>query len=87
MHDHLDDLEQGKIYTITFDVNEMYSAQKIKCVKVLIKLRNSIQLEDIDTNEVRWYRSMVSIDLLDEMPVKYLRKQKLEKIEENGNNG
>jgi len=82
MHNHLDELEQGKIYTITFDVNEMYSNQKIKCVKVLIKLKNSIQLEDIDKNEIKWYRTMVSIDLLDEMPAKYLRKQKLEKIEE-----
>ena len=81
MYDHLEDLKQGKIYTITFDTHESYSKQKIKCVKVLIKLENSIKLEDIDTDEIKWYRTDIIIVLLDELPVKYLRKEKLEKIE------
>lgn len=81
MYDHLSDLEENKIYTITYDVNATYSQQKIMCVKVLIKLKNSIKLEDIDSNEIKWQRTMTPIILLDELPIKYIRKEKLEKIE------
>lgn len=86
MRNHLCDLEEGKIYTISFQVNELHSIQKIECVRVLVKLENTIQLEDIDTTEIKWYRTTKPIDLLDEMPIKYLRKQKLDKIEESNEN-
>ena len=80
-NDNLKELEEGKIYTITFDVNENYNKQKIKCIRIVIKLENSMKVEDIDTDEIKWYRSGVAIKILDELPVKYLRKEKLEKIE------
>lgn len=81
MRNHLCDLEEGKIYTISFQINELYSNQKIECVKVLIKLENSIQLEYMDSNGVKWQRTTTPIILLDELPIKYFRKEKLEKIE------
>jgi hypothetical protein len=57
--------------------------QKIKCIKILIKLENSIKLEDIDTNEIKWYRTTQAIMLLDKLPIKYFRKEKLDKIKDN----
>jgi len=54
MYNHLSDLEEGKIYNITFDIYEAYAQQKIKCIKILIKLKNSIKLEDIDTNKIKY---------------------------------
>ena len=79
--DYLDKLEEGKLYTIIFDHDKTYSTQTITAIKVLIKLTNSIKIQNIDTQEIKWYRSGLGIIILDEIPQKYFRKEKLEKLE------
>ena len=76
MYDHLTDLEQSKIYTITFDVNENYNKQKIKCVKVLIKLENSIfefsqLIEGKDQVLARLGALLETVDAYDPLPAEY----------------
>ncbi len=73
-------LMENKTYTITFDVTKLYLDQEIKCVYVLMKLEKSIKLRDVDTKIEKWFRTETQIDLLDEIPVKYLRKEKLKNI-------
>lgn len=79
---YLRNLEEGKIYTITFDVNDTPKQQKIKCVRVIIKLENSLKIADLEINEIKWYNSNIQIQVLDEVPDKYFRKEKLEKLKE-----
>jgi len=78
----LSDLQENKTYTLTFDVNEPSYRQKINCVKVQIKLEKTIKLLDIDMNETKWYQTSQQANIFDEVPVKYFRKEKLEKIED-----
>lgn len=74
------DLEEGKIYTLTFDKHEQYSNQKILCVEIIVKLKKTIKMRNLDTNEIKWYRiESSSVEILDEVPIKYFRKEKLKK--------
>lgn len=82
---YLRNLEEAKIYTITFDVNEAPRLQKVKCIKVLVKLTNSMKISDLETSENQWINSNVQIQLFDEVPEKYFRKEKLQKIKDKEN--
>lgn len=76
----LKDLQENKCYTISFDVSLYSERVDIVEIQVLIKLENSIKLKFIDTSKFMWYPSEKSIKIFDEIPLKYYRKLKLDKI-------
>ena len=79
-------LEEGKYYTISFDDPNSYIPNpKIIEIKVLIKLKNSIKLKLLESNKNEWYRITKEIRFFDEIPIKYFRKEKLEKLNESEN--
>lgn len=79
---YLRNLEENKIYTLTFDVNEQPKSQHIKCYRIVAKLTNSIRIADMDSNEVKWFPSNIQIILFDEVPERYFRKEKLDKLDQ-----
>jgi hypothetical protein len=78
--ENLNKLQEGKTYIISFDINEYTTSKKFILLetKVLIKLENSIKLSI--KNEVVWYSVDTLVKILDEIPAKYLRKEKLENL-------
>jgi hypothetical protein len=80
----LNTLIEGKYYTISFEFNDIYSSKELNIIEiqVLIKLENSIKIKLIQKNETKWYPSTKYIQLFDEIPVKYFRKEKLKKLED-----
>jgi hypothetical protein len=76
----LGDLQEGKCYTITFDISLYSERVDIIEIQVLIKLENTIKLKFIDTNKTIWYQTNKGIKIFDEIPLKYYRKEKLQKI-------
>lgn len=82
----LNTLREGAYYTISFDPYDMYNMKDITIIEVqiLIKLENSIKVKLIDKNEIKWYTSFKHIQVFDEIPIKYFRKEKLKKIENEG---
>jgi hypothetical protein len=80
----LNTLREGGVYTISFDPYDMYNMKDINIIEiqVLIKLEKSIKIKFIEKNEIKWYKS-ARARLFDEIPLKYYRKEKLKKIEEN----
>lgn len=81
METRLNTLKENSSYTICFNIHEVAKNQIIHYITVLIKLDNSIKIRFVDTNEEKWYNSNANILCLDEVPVRYLRKEKLDKIE------
>jgi hypothetical protein len=79
--DKLELLEEGKSYTISFD-DEYNRFPTIVEIRVLMKLKKSIKLLLLMKNEVIWYPTSRCILIFDEIPIKYYRKEKLEKINE-----
>jgi hypothetical protein len=77
----LEDLEESKCYIVSFDVNEPPYSQKFTLteIRVLIKLKNTIKL--FINNEIRWYLISKSVIICDEIPIKYYRKEKLQKLD------
>lgn len=75
----LNSLTEGKYYTISFEFYDVYSSKDINIIEiqVLIKLENSIKIKLIQKNEIKWYSSNKYIQLFDEIPLKYYRKEKL----------
>jgi hypothetical protein len=55
---------------------------------VYIKLKKSIKIRYVDTDEEKWHQIHQQIKIFDELPIKYIRKEKLEKLTEklNGEN-
>jgi hypothetical protein len=80
---YLKQLEEGKYYTISFDFNDVYHSKPINIIEiqVLIKLENSIKLKLLEGDKCIWYESIKAIQMFDEIPIKYYRKEKLKKIE------
>jgi len=72
------ELEENKTYILTM---EPYSSTpNILEVKVIIKLNNTIKLQI--NNEEKWWLTAKAIMIYDEIPAKYFRKEKLQKINE-----
>ena len=79
--ERLKNLEEGKYYIISFDDESTFSKNiTLIEIKVLIKLKKSIKILFVDTNEIRWKPTHHYIQIFDEIPIKYYRKDKLEKI-------
>lgn len=73
---NLETLEENKTYILTLE--PYASTTTLLEVKVIIKLKNTIKLEI--NNEQKWWLVSKAIIVYDEMPIKYIRKEKLEKI-------
>lgn len=82
MNQKLENLEENKCYIVSFDINEPPYSSKFHLieVKVLIKLKNTIKL--FINDEIKWYLTSKSVIICDEVPIKYFRKDKLQKLEE-----
>lgn len=78
----LNQLEEGKYYAISFDYIDMYSSKKINIIEIqiLIKLENSMKIKLIEENKIQWHESGTYIQMFDEIPLKYYRKEKLIKL-------
>ena len=77
-----EEMEEGRTYIISAtSMNDR--PIKLEQVTILIKLRNSIKI--LKENEEIWLPIKSSIRIFDILPIKYLRKDKLKNIEENGN--
>lgn len=81
----LNELEEGKYYTVSFDTIDIYSNKipKIAEIKVLIKLKNSMKLLLIEEEKTQWLPSEIRCQIYDEIPIKYRRKEKLNKLNED----
>jgi hypothetical protein len=71
------ELEENKTYILTME--PYTSTPNILEVKVLIKLNNTIKLKI--NNEEKWWLTAKAIIIYDEVPIKYFRKEKLERID------
>jgi len=82
----LNTLREGGIYTISFDSYDPYNMKDVSIIEiqVLIKLENSIKIKFIEKDEIKWLSSTKHIQMFDEIPLKYFRKDKLKKIENEG---
>lgn len=91
-------LQEGKYYTISFDKPDPYSYKKdpnIIEIQVLIKLEKTIKIKisqnnpnglSYETNPgIKWYECNKDIQIFDEIPMHYFRKEKLKKLKEQEN--
>jgi hypothetical protein len=83
MRKKISELEESKHYTVSFDIYDTFNNKKIKIqeIKVLIKLENSMKILFIEENTISWYPSTMFITIFDEIPIKYMRKNKLTKLD------
>lgn len=85
----LNKLEEGKYYTISFDpvdIYQVYNSNKIPKIieiKVLIKLEKSIKLFLVEEEKIQWYPTSSNCQIFDEIPAKYKRKEKLQRLNED----
>lgn len=78
----LGELIEGKYYTISFEFFNQYSTNmpQIFEIKILIKLENSIKIFFVNKNTSEWFQTSKICSIYDEIPIKYFRKEKLEKL-------
>ena len=74
---NMDDLKLNKYYILEIEYPEdIYNTD---AYEIIIKLENSLKIKSIDSNKVFWV-NVDNVEVLDELPKKYIRKEKLEEI-------